>query len=170
MKRIEGMTRDFFEITDAIRSFLSVMRRPGSIVGLAWALTITGAGRIADHHLIRRRAVHHDGPGATEGSTPKRDAATDEGARGDPAPLPDRYRTDNKIKVGATETVGTRAKKGPLGNADMAPYHHRGEAQDHHLVADPHMVPNRQVPGEGDVNTGSDHDSASNPSTEQPKR
>jgi hypothetical protein len=169
MKRIEGMTRDFFEITDAISSFLSVMRRPGSIVGLAWALTITGAGRIADQHLIRRRAFHHDGPGATKCSTPKRDAATDEGARSDPASLFDRDRTDNKIKVGAAETVGTRAKKGPLGNADMAPYRHLGEAQDHHLVADPHMVPYRQVPGEGDVHTGSDHDVASNPSTEQPK-
>jgi hypothetical protein len=169
MKRIEGMTRDFFEITDAISSFLSVVRRPGSIVGLAWALTITGAGGIADHHLIRRRAFHHDGPGATECSTPKRDAATDEGACCDPASLLDCDRTDNKIKVVAAETVGTRAKKGPLGNADMAPYRHLGEAQDHHLVADPHMVPYRQVPGKGDVHTGSDHDAASNPSTEQPK-
>lgn len=80
-----------------------------------------------------------------------RDPGPDERARRDPAFVFDDDGFCDEIECGRLEPVRASAKKCPLRDAHMGTDPHTVETEDHHFLADPHMIADLKPPWKMDI-------------------
>jgi hypothetical protein len=93
----------------------------------------------------------------------------DEGACSHPAAITDHNRLRDQVEPLASEVMTPGAYKGALREAHIGADPDGGQAQNQHLISNPDMIADLQLPGKRDVHPAADHHADSDLGAKQPQ-